>query len=73
MSALAAEGKTEISDIYHIERGYYNIEKIAKNWSKYCKDDLRGKTSQVLFILLFIFGIYADIILMKQCLSFVLI
>ncbi|NDO46343.1 UDP-N-acetylglucosamine 1-carboxyvinyltransferase [Clostridium sp. MD294] len=27
LSALAAEGKTEISDIYHIERGYYNIEK----------------------------------------------
>jgi len=27
LSALAAEGKTEISDIYHIERGYYGIEK----------------------------------------------
>lgn len=27
LSALAAEGKTEISDIYHIERGYYEIEK----------------------------------------------
>ena len=26
LSALAAEGKTEISDIYHIERGYYHIE-----------------------------------------------
>ncbi len=26
LSALAAEGKTEISDIYHIERGYYKIE-----------------------------------------------
>ena len=31
LSALAAEGKTEISDIYHIERGYYNIEKKLKN------------------------------------------
>lgn len=30
LSALAAEGKTEISDIYHIERGYYNIEKKLK-------------------------------------------
>lgn len=26
LSALAAEGKTEISDIYHIERGYSKIE-----------------------------------------------
>ena len=25
--ALATEGKTEISDIYHIDRGYVNIEK----------------------------------------------
>ncbi len=27
LSALAANGETEISDIYHIERGYCNIEK----------------------------------------------
>jgi len=27
LSALAAEGETEISDIYHIERGYCNIDK----------------------------------------------
>lgn len=26
LSALAAEGKTEISDIYHIERGYWKVE-----------------------------------------------
>ena len=26
LSALAAEGETEISDIYHIERGYCKIE-----------------------------------------------
>lgn len=26
LSALAAKGETEISDIYHIERGYYHIE-----------------------------------------------
>ena len=26
LSALAAKGDTEISDIYHIERGYYNID-----------------------------------------------
>lgn len=26
LSALAAEGTTEIADIYHIERGYYKIE-----------------------------------------------
>ncbi len=26
ISALAAEGKTEIGDIYHIERGYFKIE-----------------------------------------------
>ena len=25
LSALAAKGETEISDIYHIERGYYHI------------------------------------------------
>ncbi len=31
LSALAAEGKTEISDIYHIERGYYKIEEKLKN------------------------------------------
>ncbi len=30
LSALAAEGKTEISDIYHIERGYYHIEQKLK-------------------------------------------
>ncbi len=31
ISALAAEGETEISDIYHIERGYYKIEeKLSK-------------------------------------------
>ena len=27
LSALAAEGETEISDIYHMERGYCNLEK----------------------------------------------
>lgn len=27
LAGLAAEGKTEISDIYHIDRGYVNIEK----------------------------------------------
>ena len=26
LSALAAKGETEISDIYHIERGYYKID-----------------------------------------------
>lgn len=30
LSALVAEGKTEIGDIYHIERGYYCIEKKLK-------------------------------------------
>lgn len=31
LSALAAEGETEISDIYHIERGYFKIEKKLRN------------------------------------------
>ena len=31
LSALAAEGDTEISDIYHVERGYYKIEEKLKN------------------------------------------
>ncbi|MPN24664.1 UDP-N-acetylglucosamine 1-carboxyvinyltransferase 1 [bioreactor metagenome] len=31
LSALAAEGETEISDIYHIERGYSNIDKKLKD------------------------------------------
>lgn len=31
LSALAAEGETEISDIYHVERGYCNIEEKLKN------------------------------------------
>lgn len=31
LSALVAEGDTEISDIYHIERGYYKMEKKLKN------------------------------------------
>ena len=30
LSALVAEGETEISDIYHIERGYYNIDEKLK-------------------------------------------
>ena len=30
LSALVADGETEISDIYHIERGYCNIEKKIK-------------------------------------------
>lgn len=30
LSALAAEGQTEIGDIYHIERGYYKIEEKLK-------------------------------------------
>ena len=30
LSALVAEGETEISDIYHIERGYYRIEEKFK-------------------------------------------
>ena len=31
LSALAAKGDTEISDIYHIERGYYHIEEKLRN------------------------------------------
>ncbi len=31
IAALAAEGKTEIEDIYHIERGYEDIEKKLRN------------------------------------------
>ncbi|WP_250277741.1 UDP-N-acetylglucosamine 1-carboxyvinyltransferase [[Clostridium] colinum] len=31
IAGLCAEGMTEISDIYHIERGYYNIEEKIKN------------------------------------------
>ena len=31
LSALAAEGETEISDIYHIERGYFDMEKKLKD------------------------------------------
>lgn len=31
LSALAAEGMTEISDIYHIERGYSHMEEKIKN------------------------------------------
>ena len=30
LAALAAEGVTEIGDIYHIDRGYVNIEKKLK-------------------------------------------
>ena len=31
IAALAAEGESEISDIYHVERGYENIEGILKS------------------------------------------
>lgn len=31
LAALAAKGESEISDIYHIERGYENIENILRN------------------------------------------
>ena len=31
LAALVAEGKTEISDIYHIERGYENFEDILRS------------------------------------------
>ncbi|WP_160687238.1 UDP-N-acetylglucosamine 1-carboxyvinyltransferase [Clostridium sp. C2-6-12] len=31
LSGLAAEGETEISDIYHIDRGYVNIEEKFRN------------------------------------------
>ncbi len=40
LSALVAEGETEISDIYHIERGYCNIEeKLKKVGAKIKKVD----------------------------------
>lgn len=38
IAALAAEGKTEISDIHHIERGYENIE---RNFAKLGAEVLR--------------------------------
>jgi len=31
LSGLIAEGQTEISDIYHIDRGYVNIEDKFRN------------------------------------------
>ena len=31
LSGLIAEGQTEISDIYHIDRGYVNIEEKFRN------------------------------------------
>lgn len=31
LAALVAEGKTEISDIYHVERGYENFESVLRN------------------------------------------
>ena len=31
LAGLVAEGKTEINDIYHIDRGYVNIEEKFKN------------------------------------------
>ena len=31
IAGLSAEGTSEISDIYHIERGYYKIEEKLKN------------------------------------------
>lgn len=31
LAALAAEGESEISNIYHVERGYENIEGILNN------------------------------------------
>ncbi|HIT72162.1 UDP-N-acetylglucosamine 1-carboxyvinyltransferase [Tyzzerella sp. An114] len=37
LSALAAEGETEISDIYHIERGYCNIEKKFESLGAFIK------------------------------------
>ena len=40
LSALAAEGDTEISDIYHVERGYYKIEeKLAALGAKIRKEE----------------------------------
>ena len=42
LSALAAEGMTEIGDIYHIERGYYKIEeKLKKLGAKIEKTDTK--------------------------------
>lgn len=38
LSALAAKGETEISDIYHIERGYYQIdEKLRQLGADICR------------------------------------
>ena len=31
LAALAAKGESEISDVYHIERGYENIESVLRN------------------------------------------
>ena len=31
IASLVAEGESEISDIYHVERGYENIESVLKN------------------------------------------
>lgn len=31
LAALSAEGKSEVCDIYHVERGYEDIEKVLKN------------------------------------------
>ena len=31
LAALAAKGESEISDVYHIERGYENIENVLRN------------------------------------------
>lgn len=40
LSALAAKGDTEISDIYHIERGYYHIdEKLRRLGAKIEKEE----------------------------------
>ena len=37
LAGLCAEGKTEIGDIYHIERGYYNLEhKLNKLGANIC-------------------------------------
>lgn len=39
LSALAAEGVTEISDIFHIDRGYVNIEeKFKKLGADICRN-----------------------------------
>ncbi len=34
LSALAAKGETEISDIYHIERGYDRIDESCGGWGR---------------------------------------